>query len=305
MRDQRTSKFRRHLVLVVAFAVAGLGFTGQAAADDGDHHARPNLVALGDSFAAGVGNVPYRDSSACKTSDAAYGPLLAAEGKVRLQAFPACSGATTVDVWTTGPLGHPAQINSITSATNIVTVQALGNDFHVSQIEGLCVISDCSASNPLVQQVIASIPVAAPGLLDALYTKISAVPGFHGRVLAIGYPNPFPRPHHAVGTNCPYMTAGELTTAQTITNLFNSQIRQAAKRHGFTYVPVNRLFRGHDMCGNSTAFYTPGPPSPSADPEGAVHPNVLGQRLLAKAVAAKLGCGDDESREGAESDDCD
>jgi lysophospholipase L1-like esterase len=195
-------------------------------------------------------------------------------------------------------LHRPAQINRITAATDVVTVGALGNDFHVSQIEGLCIIGDCSESNPLVQQVIASIPVAAPGLLDKLYNQISAVPGFHGRVLAIGYPNPFPGPHGVVGANCPYMTAAELNTAQTITGLFNTQIEQAAKRHGFTYVSVTRLFRGHDMCGNSTAFYTPGPPSPSQDPEGAVHPNVLGQQLLAKAIAAKLGCrgSDDDGR---------
>ena len=287
MREHRVI---RHAVVVLALTLAAFGFGTQAASANDRDHRVPRLVVLGDSFAAGVGNLPYRNASACKTSNAAYGPLLAAEGRVRLQAFPACSGATTVDVWTTGPLQQPPQINSITAATDIVTVGALGNDFHVSQIEALCVIGDCSQSNPLVQQVIASIPVAGPRLLDNLYTRISAVPGFHGRVLAIGYPNPFPGPDRVVGPHCPYMTTAELTTAQTITDLFNRQIKQAAKRHGFTYVSVTRLFRGHDMCGNSTAFYTPGPPFPSPDPEGAVHPNVLGQQLLAKATGAALGC---------------
>ncbi len=130
----------RRAAIAAGIVTLLLGVTAPSAyADRGKGHHLPNLVVLGDSFASGVGNPPYvPPDNPCKRSNNAYGPLLEAQGLVKLQAFVACSGATTNQVWGPGPNGETPQIDSITMDTDVVTVQALGNDFAVGAIERLC-----------------------------------------------------------------------------------------------------------------------------------------------------------------------
>ena len=84
-------------------------------------------------------------------------------------------------VWKTGQNGEPPQIDHITARTDVVTVQALGNDVNVSQLEGLCIFGDCSAATASMVQAIGR---SGPRLLDALYDHIVRRPGFTGKVIA-------------------------------------------------------------------------------------------------------------------------
>lgn len=294
------------LVLLLAIAVSAGPHAAAQSASPWQLH-RPNVVVLGDSFAAGVGNLPYdTNSAACKRSQAAYGPLLARSGLVTLQAFVACSGATTTQVSGPGPNREPAQIDAITSATDIVTVQALGNDFYVGAIEGLCFAPqaelNCSLDShfppgtPLegktVGEVVASIPVLGPKLLDNLYDQISKKlkDNRRAKVIVVGYPN-------IVGNGgiyCPGLTSAEVVTAKTMVANLNKVLRDAAQRHHFRFAAVDSLFRGHDGCGLLPAIYPPLPPEPmyippaSPDGGGALHPNQFGQALYAAAVGKRL-----------------
>jgi hypothetical protein len=259
---------------------------------------RPNLVVLGDSFAAGVGNEPYiaGTETTCKRSESAYGPQLDRWGLVDLQAFVACSGATTEQVWGPGRDGV-VQIDSITADTDLVTIGALGNNFHFGDISALCILADCSRDKDLVPpdlgppagitvgQVLDSIPLLAPGQLDTLYQAIKGKLRPGAKVLVVEYAAPFPRTGSAVGPLCPYMTADELAVAQQFTDSLNTQLRIAAAKYGFRYVSTSTLFRGHDVCGFLPAFYQPGT---VADQDGTLHPNQLGQTLYAVAVAKRL-----------------
>jgi len=307
----------RHRILqltavVTATLLLGLGATVPTAAAQvpGRHHL-PNLVVLGDSFASGVGNLPYlprEDPSACKRSNSAYGPLLARLHLVTLQAFVACSGATTAEVSGPGPnADEPTpQIDAITKDTDVLTVQALGNDFFVGAIEALCfrpdVIVNCTpdtafpAGTPLsgltVGAIVGSIPSQAPAKLEALYDAIDGKLGDHSkaRVVTLGYPN-------IVGNGgpfCPGVTTEETQIAAQMVAALNTAIKNASRLHGYRYAPVDALFRGHDGCAGLLAVYPPLPPSfgfpASQDPDGggALHPNRLGQSFYAAAVAKQL-----------------
>jgi hypothetical protein len=306
--DSVRHRFLRLTTVVTATLLLCLAATVPAAnAQAPGRHHLPNLVVLGDSFASGVGNVPYQDTNPCKRSDSAYGPLLARLHLVTLQAFVACSGARTDQVWGPGPNGEtPPQIDAITKDTDVVTVQALGNDFFVGAIEALCFLPaptlDCTLDTPFpantplsgqtVGSIVGSIALLAPGKLQLLYGKIDDKLGkkTKARVITVGYPN-------IVGNGgpfCPGVTTEETQIAAKMVADLNTAIKNASSDHGYRYAPVDALFRGHDACAGLLAVYPPLPPSfgfpASQDPSGggALHPNRLGQSLYAAAVAKRL-----------------
>ena len=332
----------RRAAIAAGIATLLLGVTAPAAyADRGKGHHLPNLVVLGDSFASGVGNPPYHpiedplNPDPCKRSNSAYGPLLEAQHLVRLQAFVACSGSTTEQVWGPGPNGEtPPQIDSITRNTDVVTVQALGNDFFVGAIERLCFSPpipataatpaipaiDCSFQTPFpadtplngqtVGSVIGSIALMAPGKLETLYRKIDKKLGKHSdaQVITLGYPNIIGNG----GPFCPGVTTDENGIAAKMVTDLNTAIEKASRKHDYDYAPVEAVFQGHDACGgggvDSLAIYPPLPSSfglpASEDTGGALHPNQLGQSLYAAAVAKQLDDNDHHSYDN-ENDDGD
>ena len=301
VRRERSPLIRR-IAVIGTLILASIGLLPTASADSAWHDHSHSLVVIGDSYASGVGNVPYIDPVLpCKRSPIAYGPLLARARSLTLT-FVACSGAKTVDLLV-DPNGGQPQIDSVNQNTDIVTVQALGNDFFASTLERLCIQAECAPATPLppspvgeyppgttVQDVIDSIPVKAPALLDSLYDAIKQRSGGDANVIAPGYPDPFPAPNGRVGPFCPFMSPVELGVAQDFIAALDKQIRKAANRHGFHYASVMSAFAGHDMCGTSPAFFTLGPISraPVADPQGVLHPNALGQQLYATAIGARV-----------------
>jgi len=319
-----TSQLMRGIavLLTLVMAMAGLSATAVSAqsnsASDGDSH-RPNLVVLGDSFASGVGNTRYQTGTeeTCKRSDSAYGELLEDWGLVHLQSSAACSGATTVQVWGPGLAGgvpQPPQIDSITADTDLVTVQALGNDFYFGTISGLCIVGDCSAEAVLlppnvdpnypdgarVSDILASIPEKSPALLAKLFGDIKqkiADEGSRAKIIVVEYGNPYPPPGKWVGPFCPaegfgHMSDAELLTAQQFSSALNQQLNLAAKQLHLRTTKVAPLVRGLDVCGFTPAFWRPGAeggPGVSSDyPTAFLHPNRLGQTLFAAAVAKRL-----------------
>src|SRR6476659_2208752 len=124
------NRLGRWFTIAAALSLAAVGLAAPDASAQSSRHFHPrDLVALGDSFAAGSGNTPYIDEACGRSASAAYPEVLARYRLVDLEAFVACGGATTAQVWGPGPHGEPPQIDSISADTDVVTVQALGNDF--------------------------------------------------------------------------------------------------------------------------------------------------------------------------------
>jgi len=297
-------RHRRLVRILVAFVVAAMtaGAMAAPAAAGAPRYRPPDLVAIGDSFAAGTGNAPYTGPPECgRSQHNAYGEVLASFRLVTLQALPACGGATTQQVI------DQDQIDQITADTDVVTVQALGNDFAFGVLVGYCLEPSVTCHRdqslaPLggitVQQLLDRIPLDAPAALDHLYdTLAERIATVHARakVVVVDYGNPFPDPAGWVGPLCPYMDAEELGVATDFANGLNVALQQAAARHGFAFANAAPRFRGLDVCGFAPAFYRVGLPGmpwlpsvlPTTDP-GLFHPNRAGQGIYAAVLAGRL-----------------
>ncbi|HEY7816368.1 MAG TPA: GDSL-type esterase/lipase family protein [Nakamurella sp.] len=294
-------------VIVVATVVAAsVVMGGQAAAAGPPRFQPPDLVAIGDSFAAGTGNTPYSDVACGRSASAAYSERLAQFRLVTLQAFPACGGATTQEVISQG------QVDQITQDTDVVTVQALGNDYYFGLLVAYCLNAVPNIPNvtchrdqvlaPLggitVQQLLDSIPVTAPTALSVLNGAIKmrmAEVHSKAKVIVVDYGNPFPAPGGGVGPFCPYMDAEELGVATDFGGAINLALNNGASAAGFTFLNAAPRFRGLDVCGFAPAFYRVGLPGlpqlpsvlPNTDP-GLFHPNKVGQGIYAAVLTGRL-----------------
>src|SRR5688572_14889483 len=110
-------------VVTAAAAVIALANPASAAA--------VNYVALGDSYASGLGTGSYDGASgSCKRGPLAYPALWAAATAPASFKSVACSGAKTGDVIN--------QSATLASSTNLVTVQVGGNDAGFTDVITTC-----------------------------------------------------------------------------------------------------------------------------------------------------------------------
>ncbi len=108
-------------------------------------------VAMGDSFSSGEGNPQFEagtdesDVNECHRSPKAWPRLLQFDLDLGSTAFVACSGATTTNVLNGGQLGdEPAQVDALSSDTNVATITIGGNDVGFREyIEGCVGVDVC------------------------------------------------------------------------------------------------------------------------------------------------------------------
>lgn len=281
------------LAVVATVVAASVLVSGPAATAGPPRHTPSDLVVLGDSFAAGTGNTPYQadDGDCDRSRSAAYGEVLDRLRLLKLQGFPACQGATTASVLSSG------QLTAITAETDIVTVQAFGNDAGFGTLAALCLGSDCSLTGinaAIVHQILNDIPERAsalPAFFAAIQHRIDDV-GSHARVIVVDYGNPLPAAGARIGPLCGgLVTPGEADVAQQFADGVNQSLRDAAAPAGFTYLNAAPRFRGLDVCGLASAFFRPpglpGAPAPGGE-RGVLHPNQLGQGIYAAVLAGRL-----------------
>ena len=235
--------------------------------------AAPNYVALGDSYASGVGTRTYTaESGSCQRSTKSYPYLDAARIGANLTSV-ACSGARVADVTAN-------QLGPLTSAVNFVTVQVGGNDAGFSSVITTCAqpawLSDCDGAINTAQ---ATINNTIPGRLNGLYATIRSRAA-SAKVIVVGYPRLFN------GTDCnagTFFSAAEMTRLNQTTDLLNSKISAAAGAAGYTYVNPTSAFVGHAVCGSPE--WINGLSNPVSE---SYHPNVTGQASFANLVGAVL-----------------
>ncbi len=237
------------------------------------HAAAPNYVALGDSYASGVGTRSYiADSGSCQRSTKAYPYVDAARIGANLT-FVACSGARVADVTAN-------QLASVTGSANLVSVQVGGNDAGFSSVITECAkpswLGDCTGAVNNAQSIINN---TLPGRLNGLYGSIkSKAPS--ARVVVVGYPRLFN------GTDCnagTFFSPTEMTRLNQTADLLNSKVAAAASAAGFSFVNPTSLFIGHAVCGSPE--WINGLSNPVSE---SYHPNVAGQTAYANLVEPAL-----------------
>ncbi|WP_246018788.1 SGNH/GDSL hydrolase family protein [Saccharothrix australiensis] len=214
--------------------------------------AAPEYVALGDSYAAGVG----ADRASCGRDRNAYPELYAATHRLELE-FAACSGATTGDV--------ARQAERITGETSLVTVTVGGNDAGFSDVLTTCVLRSEEKCLRRVDTAEEFIEDELPRRLDALYRSVRERTS--ARVVVLGYPHLFD-----TDGRCG-MSKARREALNGASDRISEVLRDRAEAAGFAYADVRDEFEGHGVCSDDPWIHD------LTFPVGdSFHPNAAGHR---------------------------
>ena len=225
---------------------------------------KASYVALGDSYAAGVGGGDYLD--ACFTSPNGYAADLTGDpGRTQHSSLRGCVGATVDMVADT-------QLRGLDLRTKLITFTAGANDLGLQAVTFGCLygtFQDCQAA---VEAALKNLTPLAQDLATTFASIRASAP--KATVLVTGYP---------LLAN-PSIPQGQVVN-DGVTEL-NRVIAAAteAAGPGFTYVDVTAAFDGHWMGSADSWFWLPTSP-PGLE---AFHPTPAGYDAYANAIRAAL-----------------
>jgi lysophospholipase L1-like esterase len=229
--------------------------------------ASTRYVALGDSYAAGMGG--GAEQGKCRLSPNGYPSVFAHRAGVDLVVNAACAGATTSDL-----LKH--QLIALDDRTDLVTVSIGGNDLGVAEIAGSCAAGKAAACRNQVTAALSLLNVL-PDRLDTVYSAIAqAAP--NARIVVTGYTLLYDASDPGAAD---FQTAAAINAA---TIGLNEVIRQAvdeqrADGKAMTYLPV-------DFAGHAIGDRTPWLNTSGAD---VFHPTAAGYAEYASRLVGLLG----------------
>jgi lysophospholipase L1-like esterase len=204
-----------------------------------------NYVALGDSYASGVGSGSYTSESGwCLRSTKAY-PQLWTNGHAPSSfRFVACSGAKTTDV-------NANQLSALSSATTLVSITIGGNDVGFSTVMEDCVIYGTSTCVSDVNAAENTARTQLPGWLDTTYNAIrSRAP--NARVVVVDYPRFYHDLWYCVG-----LSSTSRNKINEGADVLDGVIQSAASRHGFAFADVRSAFAsGHEICDSGSWLHS-------------------------------------------------
>lgn len=255
------SSARPRLVRVVASCVGTVAAVGLAVVPG--QAAGESYVALGDSYASGLGTRSYLDDGTdCRRSASSYPALVAASAGWTLD-LRACSGATVPDV-------RSAQLGALSSTTQHVTVSVGGNDAGFADVLTECALpawaSDCDAA---VDGADAVIDGVLPTSLASLYADV-ATRAPSADVTVVGYPRIFQ------GEDCnafTWFSPQEQARLNATADRLNALLAARASAAGFGFVDPTSAFTGHAVCDDPE--WINGLSNPIDE---SYHPNVAGHR---------------------------
>lgn len=233
-------------VLTVPFVATAFSTMSWAAPKTAPQATTTNAyVALGDSYAAGVGAGSYiNDGSGCSRTLKSYPGRIAAAGGYALN-FQACSGATINDV-TTKQLGALT-----TTAPSKVTVTVGGNDVGFASTMTTCLGTNTTACLNAVKAAEAKIAdPSTTGIPSKLATLFGSLKGKapNATIVATAYPQLFN------GRDCSILTSftsAEMTALNAAADKLAVATKAAADQAGIRYAEVRTPFSGHAVCASS------------------------------------------------------
>ncbi len=257
----------------------------------------PSYVALGDSYTSGP-LIPDQTGApaGCLRSSHDFPSLVAAAIGASSFRDVSCARARTTNMTSAEGvvLGtNPPQLNALSTATTLVTLQIGGDDVGFSRIVLVCGAlsftdpfgAPCKkhytsgGTDSLAQAVAATGPRVA-AILSAIHRRAPSA-----RVLLVGYPVILPN----TGDGCwPLMPVafGDVSYLRGVELTMNRLLAREAAAYGATYVDTYTDSIGHDVCrAPGTKWIEAIVPTSLAVP---VHPNALGEKAMAQQVEAAL-----------------
>jgi lysophospholipase L1-like esterase len=268
-------------LVATVIALAGFATVGAPTAAAGSTGTL-QYVALGDSYAAGIGAPPYVSSSdGCLQSNKGYPALLDPKGRIDLQANATCPGATTTYVRE----NLPSELNE---DTRLVTLTVGANDLGLLQVLAACTgagtATQCQAA---IQSALLLLPATCGAeselatRLESLYAAVDAAAP-NALIVVTGYPYLF----ELLPTDPDLAIKTQINAATTLLNcaIENAVIDAQADGVNIVYVDVTAQFEGHGIGTLDDPFIN----GLSAGLPEAFHPNTAGYRAYAKAISAAI-----------------
>lgn len=242
-------------------------------------------VALGDSYSAAPGNPKTEQDDKCLRSDHDYPHLLAARLGVTKLVDVTCTGAATKDLTGRQYAWVPPQFDALTADTDLVTIGIGGNDLKLVNAIGSCfAIGGGSAGGPCLSSVAADAPKQLPSVGRALVTALGEIhrQAPQAKILLVGYPQMLP----TSGT-CPAvpLAASDYRYLATLLHGLDEQLESAAQKGGATFVDVEKVTAGHDVCAK-VPWINGAQDAPDAI---AIHPFPAEQKAVAATLSRLLG----------------
>ncbi|MFD9737103.1 SGNH/GDSL hydrolase family protein [Umezawaea sp. NPDC059074] len=227
-----------------------------------------DYVALGDSYAAGVGT--GGTGAGCGRSPYSYPDMYRdAHGYTSFQ-FPACAGATIPEVL-------DRQVSVLSTETGLVTITVGGNDVGFTDVMTTCSVGSDRSCAKAVDEAKGLMRTELPGRYAKLFAAVSdRAPG--AKVVLLGYPRLFEEKACSGG-----LTAAKRTAVNEGADLLADVMSAAATAASATFVDVRTPFLGHGVCADEP-WVNP-LTTPTAD---SYHPNKSGQVGYLRALEAAL-----------------
>lgn len=283
----------RSAVLLGAL-VAALVFAASASA-------ATRYVALGDSYSAGMGLLPFSPDPAmpreCMQSTLSYPHLVQAARDFDSFASAACSGAVAENFFTLQRLAYnqsnAAQLDRLTGSETFVTLSISGNDAGFWGVVLNCFSNDDPNATPCTDTYISNgvnllrkrVDDTAPKFARALDGAIAREPS--ARVYVVGYQQVVP----ADGLGClePMRTSvPDALLFDDWERYANDMMRAAAAARGVRFIDVYTPSIGHDGCKPAGTRWIEPRVGSTLFPNVNVHPNAAGESAIAGAVLAAL-----------------
>lgn len=235
--------------------------------------AEPGYVALGDSFAAGVGSRSYAPDDPCLRSPLSY-PALVADRYDLALTHAACSGAVTADV-----LGQ--QVGALSAGTSRISVTVGGNDVGFTSVLTTCALPGWLGN---CRRAVDASRRAMQGVLPARLDRVLAAvrqrsPG--AVVVVTGYPKLFGDEDCSALT---FFSTDDRRRLNAATDVLDAVMEDRAAAAGVSYTDAVPAFRGHAWCDG--AAWVNGPSRPRLN---SYHPNVAGHAAYARLVGPLVG----------------
>lgn len=260
---------RRHLLPLPVCALAVLLLVGltptafAASTAPGAARTDTRYVALGDSYAAGVGATPDAATGPCRRSERSYPALWAARNSPASFTTVACSGATSAEVVAT-------QVGTVAADTTLVTITVGGNDTGFGPVLATCSTApdDETCFRAIRNGERAARFVAPGGLISTIVGVRLQAP--EATIIVLGYPRLF-----EPGADCDVPgvpNAARRAALNRAADTLATTLADASQRFRGRFVDVRAAFTGHGVCSADPWINPPTDPVTHA----AYHPTARG-----------------------------